>query len=252
MPAPPATVATAAVADTNNATDGDILIAWGLAQGAKRFGRPDYRDAAKAIASALGEQVVKSTEHGRILVPGVNGFGAKDRPDGPVVNLSYWVYPAFRVLHDLAPDQPWDEVHASGLRLLSQSRFGPLRLPTDWLSIAGPKPAPAAGFPARFGYDAIRIPLYLAWDPSLAAGEALKSFASVSASPGAFVIDVSSGSTAGRLEGAGYRMVLGLARCAAGQPLDPQLIRSRDALYYPETLRLLSAAVIQERFPQCL
>ena len=63
------------------------------------------------------------------------------------------------------------------------------------------------------------------------------------------MIDVPSGSTAGRLDGAGYRMVLSLARCAAGQPLDPQLIRTRDTLYYPETLRLLSAAVIQERYP---
>ena len=244
--------ATAAVADTNNATDGDILIAWGLAEGAKRFGRPDYREAAKGIASALGEQVVKSSEHGRILMPGVNGFAAKDRRDGPIVNLSYWVYPAFRVLNDLVPDQAWEEVHANGLRLLSQSRFGPLHLPTDWLSVASAKPAPATGFPPNFGYDALRIPLYLAWDPSPAAGEALKSFAAVGGGPAAFVIDVPSGSTAGRLDGAGYRMVLSLARCAAGQPLDPQLIRTRDTLYYPETLRLLSAAVIQERYPQCL
>ena len=42
------------IADTNNATDGDILVAWGLAEGARRFARPDYLTAAKAIAEAVG------------------------------------------------------------------------------------------------------------------------------------------------------------------------------------------------------
>ena len=168
------------MADTNNATDGDILIAWGLAEGAKRFGRPDYREAAKGIASALGDQVVKSSEHGRILMPGVNGFAAKDRRDGPIVNLSYWVYPAFRVLNDL--------VARPGLGRRSMPtacgccrRAGSARCTCRRTGC--PSPAPGrrrrAGFPPNFGYDALRIPLYLAWDPSPAASEALKSFAAI-------------------------------------------------------------------------
>ena len=36
--------------------------------------------------------------------PGAVGFRAEDRADGPVVNLSYWVFPAFPALKEAAPE----------------------------------------------------------------------------------------------------------------------------------------------------
>jgi len=46
--------------------------------------------------------------------------------------------------------------------------------------------------------------------------------------------------------------VLALARCVSlDSPIDEQVIKSRDPLYYPDTLRMLSLAAIQERLPQC-
>ena len=60
-----------------------------------------------------------------------------------MVNLSYWVFPAFSTLKELAPAYDWDALHANGLKLLSVGRFGPLRLPADWLSLGGQSPAPA-------------------------------------------------------------------------------------------------------------
>ena len=71
-------------------------------------------------------------------------------------------------------------------------------------------------------------------------------------SAGPYVIDVNSGSAEQTLDGAGYRLVLALARCVAlNLPIDEGVIKARDSLYYPNTLRLLSLAAIQERFPQC-
>ena len=244
------------VADKNNATDGDILVAWALAEGARRFARPDYLATAKAMAQAIGAQAVKSTDHGLVLLPGAAGFAREDQPDGPVINLSYWVFPAFPVLKTLAPEFDWDGVRENGLRLLAKSRFGARSLPTDWQSVAGPTTAPAKNFPPQFGYNAIRIPLYLAWAGDEPSRRALRRFAGLwpgKGSPSPFVIDVVSGAKGPALDGAGYRLALALARCAStGQPIDGDLIKSRDVFYYPDTLRMLSLAVIQERFPQCL
>jgi endo-1,4-beta-D-glucanase Y len=242
------------IADKNNATDGDILVAWALAEGARRFGRTDYLAAAKTIAQAIGSETLKQTDYGPILLPAAAGFASEDQPDGPVINLSYWIFPAFRVLKGLAPNYDWDALQENGLRLLGKSRFGPLDLPADWQSLSAA--LPAKKFPAEFGYNSIRLPLYLAWEGGDASSRALHRFEALwqgKRSGGPYVIDVVSGATGQAMDGAGYRLVLSLARCVSrGQPLDPDLIKSRDRLYYPDTLRLLSLAAIQERYPQCL
>jgi endoglucanase len=72
-------------------------------------------------------------------------------------------------------------------------------------------------------------------------------------SEGPYVIEVDTGSAGPALNSAGYRMVTALARCAAlGQSVDADLMSARDVLYFPSTLRMLSLAIIRERFPQCL
>jgi endoglucanase len=245
-----------AIADKNNATDGDILVAWALAEGGRRFARADYLAAAKGLAEAIGAETISVTDHGPILLPAAAGFGRNDQPDGPVINLSYWVFPAFPALRDLAPRFNWQGVEDNGLKILAESRFGPLRLPSDWQSVESASTAPAKKFPALFGYNAIRLPLYLAWRGGDASRRALRRFANLwrgKGGPGPFVIDVNTGAAGQTLDGAGYRLAIALARCAAlGQPIDGGLLMSRDPLYYPATLRLLSIAVIQERFPQCV
>ena len=244
-----------AITDQNNASDGDILVAWGLAKGAQTFNRPDYRASAVVIAGAIGATLVKTSDRGLILLPAAQGFTREDQPDGPVVNLSYWVFPAFSTLKELAPAYDWEALHANGLKLLSVGRFGPLRLPPDWLALGGQTPAPAQKFPTQFGYNAIRIPLYLAWDSAPPARRALSGFVNLWRGPrsaGPYVIDVNSGSAEQVLDGAGYRLTLALARCVSlDAPIDEQVIKSRDPLYYPDTLRMLSLAAIQERLPQC-
>ena len=240
------------VADRNDATDGDLLIAWALARASKRFGRADYGAAAQRIAAAVAAGAVRPTAIGPVLMPGVVGFGAKDQPDGPVVNLSYWVFPALRDFEALWPKGVWGGLRKSGFKLLEVSRFGPLGLPSDWVALGGAKPAPARNFPPAFGYDAIRIPLYLAWDGD-APSSLLAEFARFSPASDPSVIDVATGSSGPPMGGGGYRAVFALADCAArGEAVPPDLMATRDPLYYPETLRLLSIFAIRERYPRCL
>lgn len=242
-------------ADLNDASDGDLLIAWALARGAERFHRPDYAAAARRIAAALAAAAVRpgsSGSSGPILLPAAAGFDAAAQPDGPVVNPSYWVFPALSALDALAPAGGWRELRQSGFAVIAASRFGPLGLPADWVSLAGPRPAPARRGPAAFGYDAIRVPLYLAWDAETPP-ELMAPFAALPAEDEPRVIAVSTGAPGAPMGGAGYRAVLALARCAArGETVPPELMAAPDPLYFPETLRLLAISVVQERYPRCL
>ena len=242
--------------DLNNASDGDMLILWALVRAAKRFGRDDYAAEARRIMDSWAAKVVVAHGSETLLLPGATGFRAADQPAGPVVNPSYWIFAAFPDLAPLAPRLDWVALHRSGLRVIEASQFGPARLPAEWVSLGGSRPAPAANFPAQFGYNAIRIPLYLAQDP-LAPQALLGRYAAAdfpsAARPGPGVVDLQTGLTQQAMPGAGYRMVLALARCTVrSEPIPASLLSARDNFYYPETLRLLSVIVVQERFPRCL
>jgi len=154
--------------DKNNATDGDVLIAWALAEAGQRWGVPAYHDAAGAITKTLLTKLLRETDVGPVLLPGTEGFESNK---GMVINLSYAILPAYRVLDGLLPNPAWHRLSDATHHLLAVARFGRFSLPPDWLFLPkGWKSAsktPALSLwtekPARFGYDAIRVPLFLAW-----------------------------------------------------------------------------------------
>ena len=150
------------IVDVNNASDGDILIAYALGVAGKAWGEPRYTEAAAKLANAIGTNLFAEANGRVVLKPGVAGFAPPDRPDGTiVVNPSYWVFEAFPVLEELAPGFAWDDLASSGAEIVSSARFGEAALPADWVTITAKGLEPAEGFPAVFGYNAIRIPLYL-------------------------------------------------------------------------------------------
>jgi endo-1,4-beta-D-glucanase Y len=147
------------LADANNATDADILVAWALARAAARWRAPEHEAAARRIAQDVRRKLTKRVAHGLVLVPALEGF---DKPEGLTINLSYWVFPAFRELARIDPAPEWDELGRSGVAILRYSYFGRWRLPPDWLRL-GERVAPGGTPPERFGFDAVRIPVYLLW-----------------------------------------------------------------------------------------
>lgn len=158
------------VADPNNATDGDLMIGWGLALAAERWGEAGHRRAAVAIARAVDRQVVKRL-HGRlVLLPGRDGF---EKPEGVTLNTSYYVLPAMRALAEIAGVPRLAAAADAGLALIDEARFGEFGLPADWIFL---DPTGAVilsqDHPPRFGYEAIRVPLYLAWDGALSPARA--------------------------------------------------------------------------------
>jgi endoglucanase len=148
------------VEDKNNATDGDLLIAWGLARAATAWGNSEFRASAREIAQDIRHTMIRPSRYGPILLPGERGF---EKPEGVVVNLSYWVFPAFRTLATIDSSSDWLHLEQSGLKLVEAARFSPLKLPPDWLLLRKSSLEVAKGFEPVYGYNAVRIPLYLAW-----------------------------------------------------------------------------------------
>lgn len=150
------------VTDRNNASDGDILIAWALLRAADRWKTEAYGTAAAAIVKALAAAVVVEQAGMTVLLPGHAGFR---KGDSLVLNPSYWVFPALRAFAALPGAEIWRKVADNGLALLSKARFGGFQLPPDWVTLdAKGNVALAEGFRKQYGYDAVRVPLYLAWD----------------------------------------------------------------------------------------
>jgi endoglucanase len=242
------------VADVNNASDGDILIAYSLALAGERWDSPELTTAAQDLATAIGRVLVKRVDDRTVLMPAAKGFGPSERPDGPVVNLSYWIFEALPVLARLAPDTDWNALAHSGRDLVIASRFGPARLPANWISIHAAKPAPAHGFDPLFGYDAIRIPLYLV-RAGLVDRSLLEPFAKLWGSPSdtPAVINLTHGHAAKELGDPGYRMIAAAVACALDhKPIPISLRTPAPTSYYPSTLHLLALSTVAQNYPGCL
>ena len=243
------------VRDPNNATDGDILIAWALMEAGEAWDDAAATAAARRIARAVFAETVIATRLGPTLLPGASGFRAADRKDGPVVNPSYWVFPAFARLAALTPDLDWRGVAASGEKLLAEARFGPADLPAEWVSLAGPA-RPADGFPATFGYNAIRVPLHLAWADGGRRERLAPFMARWNGQPepakAMAVVDLASGRDGEAFADRGYRAIAGVVACALEGTRFPEDLRGPEIdHYYPTTLRALALVVVATRHPTC-
>ena len=240
------------VTDINNATDGDILIAYALALAAGQWNRQDYAEASAAIASAILKKTVVQRGGRTLLLPAASGFDEDDREDGPVVNPSYLIFEAFPVLNLVAPSPLWKALADDGLAQIGTFAFSDRKLPADWVSVKT-KPQPASGFPPEFGYNAVRIPLYLAranmGSPELLArlkgGMTLESGA-------AGTFDLKSGAVKDVLSDPGYRIIPALAACVGGGPaVSAELKNFQPTLYYPSTLHLLALSFLARNNGEC-
>lgn len=148
------------VSDLNNASDGDLLIAWGLLEAASRWNKPALALAAQLILDDIEALLVADSRLGPVLIPGAHGF---DRGEGLVLNPSYWVFPALERVGKLTGNPLWSALVQSGFALLDEARFGPHGLPPDWVELRSDGVALPDGFTPEFGFNAVRVPLYLAW-----------------------------------------------------------------------------------------
>lgn len=215
----------AGVTDMNNATDGDIFIAWSLLMAAERWDAPAYREAARRITTDILRCCVIESQGRTLLLPGIHGF---QDSQGVVINLSYYAFPALRALSRLVPDPRWAALEEDGLRLMNEAAFGRWRLPPDWLLLPaqGGPPVNAGRWPNRFAWDAVRVPLNLAWQgldvAPLPASREFWDFPNHPRRPPAWV-DLSTGEIAPYPGHAGVRAIHALVRSRFGETVGAPL-----------------------------
>jgi endoglucanase len=244
------------ITDLNNATDGDILIAWALAEaGAAGFG-DNYSARAKELSQSLRSTVYDAGSFGLQMMPGKVGFSAEERGGQPVVNLSYWVFPAFDRLAALAPQPMWPALSKSGLAHIQASQQFASALPSDWLALDIEKGSlsSAAGFDDAFSYNSIRIPLYLAMTGPKSRRILRASFGEWFALEGPLkTVGVNDRSLRDTLLDPGYEAIRSLYKCATSStPFPAATLNSLDVNYYPATLQLLAIIAARQSYPKCV
>jgi len=145
--------------DENNATDGDILIAWALLKAYERWQNVEFKNVATKILDDIKQKLVRHWQGQSIILAGEQGF---EKAGQYTVNLSHWIFPAFSSFAHYDPSPIWEELNLSGELLLKKARFGRWGLPPDWL-VLDEKIGIDSSKPPVFGYNAVRIPLYLVW-----------------------------------------------------------------------------------------
>ncbi|MBK4725714.1 glycosyl hydrolase family 8 [Pantoea agglomerans] len=153
------------VSDRNNASDGDMLIAWALLKAGNKWNVPAYLQVSDRLQKAIIDRNVITFAGRTIMLPGAQGF---NKTSYVILNPSYFIFPAWRDFAARSHLKVWNALIDDGTQLLSEMRFGDSGLPMDWVAMnADGSMAPATAWPPRFSYDAIRVPLYLHWyDPA--------------------------------------------------------------------------------------
>ncbi|MBX9761055.1 MAG: cellulase, partial [Beijerinckiaceae bacterium] len=124
---------------------------------------------------------------------------------------------------------------------------------SDWVSMRADQPRPADGFPRQFSYNAIRIPLYMAW-AGVGDWDHYSAFhAWATRSRGMATINLESGLEADRLSERGYGAISTLLACAIDRkPAGPDFRAIRDGEhYYSVTIQLLAMTAATMRYSSC-
>ena len=242
--------------DLSPASDGDVLIAWALARAAARWGDDGYRDAARRLARVIRTVLVAEIDGRTLILPGPVW---PRRATSTILNLSYWIFPAFQELSLIDPAPQWESLIRTGLELVAAARFGEWALPSDWMVMRNDGTLIQADeFPFVFGYEAVRVPLYYLWAgfEDKAPLRIYQAFWSATAKGHRLVniIGLSTGEIVQREPVLAYRAVKALVDCAiTGRPtglFEQGFARYDD--YYSAVTWLLAERVAIERLPHCL
>jgi endo-1,4-beta-D-glucanase Y len=240
------------LADTNNATDGDILIAYALALAGSAWDNDSYIAAARRIAGTVGRKLLVDIDGLVAILPGVDGFLDPEGVKSTVLNPSYWVFEAFPVFAELDPAINWQAVSDAGVELVRRARVKGNGLPPDWLVLNDDGQVRAApDFPAEFGYNGIRIPLYMmraGINPVL-----LDPFRNSADEQGLYKVDAVTGEKLEPISEPGYRLISAAMECvAAGTSIPDDLTTMAPTSYYAATLQLLLLDYLRRDHADCL
>lgn len=228
----------AAPADQKNATDGDLLRAWALLRATRDSGWSEQEGKAAGIAQALARACLAPDPRApeeRLLKPASQSTAVGDMV---LVNPSYYMIRALLELGEAYGLPDLKRAASHGERLLSDPSA--LR---DWIAVTPNGIEPAPGLSIDFGWDALRIPLYLFWSgrrthPALRMAQAR--FAAATLSGHVATVTDPAGRPLGQSNAAGFLAVAALANQERPPPPAP------GQGYYADTLSLLAQIAWRE------
>ena len=144
------------VLDSNNASDGDIWIAYDNLLAYEITKNKQYRQEALELMHSIKEHLLLQHNQKVYLLPGSYGFETETHFE---VNLSYYLFFIFDKFYEIDHDKIWKRLKKDGIDLLHRARFSSLALNPDWISIEKKSDTITVAKNALFGYDALRIPL---------------------------------------------------------------------------------------------
>jgi len=146
------------VIDYNNATDGDICVAYALFKASEKWRDPELRKEGLNLTRDIRENLGLKWGDYLVLLPGYYGFTNRD---WILVNPSYIFLKAYELFSRVDQKAFWLKAFESGRKIISQARFSDLMLPPDWLCLG--QNGSLSLYKQRgytFGFDAIRVFLF--------------------------------------------------------------------------------------------
>lgn len=241
--------ATPAVTDTNNATDGDMLIAYALVRAGQLWDDAGLVEAGAEMIRTIGRRLLVNADGLPAILPGEYGFA--EEGEAAVLNPSYWIFETFPVFASVDPVIDWTAVSATGLEILSRAADTDAGIPSDWVQLLDGGIGPSPNVPPEFGYNGIRIPLYLiraGLDPAY-----LEPFREQFADRGLFTVDVETNRQVEPIAEPGYQLIVAAMECVSiGTPIPDDLRTMSATSYYAATLQLLLLDHLRRERPDCL
>lgn len=151
------------VIDFNNATDGDILIAYALVKAATKWNVPAYKTGGLRIIEGIRSNLFVQYDGKSFLLPAYYGF---QQDNGLVLNPSYLIFSAYRLFSEIEDKAFWNNIYRDSLYLIGKGTFGKWKLPPDWVVLRKSGIAIWEEKAPMFGYESIRTILYLSWEKS--------------------------------------------------------------------------------------
>jgi len=143
------------VLDVNNASDGDLWIAYDNLLMFEKTKKLKYKQDAFAIIKSIKEHLIIKKNDMLYLLPAKMGFTTDHSIE---INLSYYLFFIFDKFKKYDNDNIWTKLKEDGVKLLYKSRFTSLGLNADWIKIDKVTGKIQYTRNNAFGYDAIRIP----------------------------------------------------------------------------------------------
>jgi len=143
------------ILDTNNATDGDLWIAYDNLLMYEISKGEIYKSEALKLMENIKKQLLVKEAGSVYLLPGKVGFESKNSIE---INLSYYLFFIFDKFGEYDDDTIWKQLKNDGITLLQKARFSSLKLNPDWISVDKNSQRVYVSKNNTFGYDALRIP----------------------------------------------------------------------------------------------